>query len=129
MDITLNIGLQVSNNYLPEGVSEIQWQYKYIEDLLKQTFGTPIYIGMAQSTTEKTVVVQYTNVQAVLQKMFWLARELKQDCIAYRIKEDGTVLGGALVGEYAHEWNYGVFDNAYFIEDTWKLDWFTGWPL
>ena len=129
MDITLNIGLQISKHYLTEGIEQMQWQYKYIEDLLKQTFGTPIYIGMAQSTTEKTVVVQYTNVQAVLQKLSWLARELKQDCIAYRIKEDGTVLGGALVGEYAHEWNYGVFDNAYFIEDTWKMDWFTGWPL
>ena len=129
MDITLNIGLQISKHYLTEGIEQMQWQYKYIEDLLKQTFGTPIYIGMAQSTTEKTVVVQYTNVQAVLQKLAWLARELKQDCIAYRIKEDGTVLGGALVGEYAHEWNYGVFDNAYFIEDTWKMDWFTGWPL
>ena len=129
MDITLNIGLEVSRNYLPDGVEKMTLQFKYVEDVLNNIIGEPHYVGMAQSLSEKTLVVQYTNVDLTLHRLFWLARESKQDCIAYRIKDNGHVLGGALVGEYAHEWNHGIFDNAYFIEDTFQMDWFTGWPL
>ena len=118
MNITLNIGLNVSRNYMPEGVEEMQLAYSYAKDYLKQVFGKPIFIGMAQSTTEKTVVVQYADAEAVLKKLFWLARQFNQDCIAYQIQDYGTVLGGALVGEYAHEWNHGVFNEAYFIPAT-----------
>ena len=118
MNITLNIGLQVSRHYLPEGVVEMHLQYEYVRDYLKQVFGTPSYIGLAQSATEKTVVVEYTNVESVLPRLFWLAHEFKQDCIAYAIQYGGRCLGGALVGEYAHEWNYGIFNEAYFIQDT-----------
>ena len=117
MKITLNIGLNVSHNYMPVGVAEMQLQYEHIRDYLEQAIGTPIYIGLTQSATEKTVVVQYADAEAVLKKLFWLAREFKQDCIAYKIQDDdGAVLGGALVGEYAHEWNYGVFNEEYFVE-------------
>ena len=117
MKITLNIGLNVSHNYMPVGVAEMQLQYEHIRDYLEQVCGTPTYIGLTQSATEKTVVVEYTNVELVLQKLFWLAREFKQDCIVYKIQDDdGAVLGGALVGEYAHEWNYGVFNEEYFVE-------------
>ena len=117
MYITLNIGLEVSKNYLPEGVAGMELQFQYVKDYLEATLGTPIYIGLTQSATEKTVVAEYTNAELVLQKLFWLAHEFKQDCIAYSIQgEDGNVLGGALVGEYAHEWNYGVFNEAYFIQ-------------
>ena len=117
MKITLNIGLEVSKNYLPFGVVEMHLQYEHIQVISEQVFGKPVCIGMTQSATEKTVVVEYTNVELVLQKLFWLAREFKQDCIAYKIQDDdGAVLGGALVGEYAHEWNYGVFNEEYFVE-------------
>ena len=117
MNITLNIGLNVSKHYLPEGVEEMQFQYEYVKDCLDKRFGVPIYIGLAQSATEKTVVIQYTNVEYVLQELHWLARDLNQDCIAYIIQDDDdTVLGGALVGVYAHEWNYGIFNEAYFIK-------------
>ena len=130
MLITLNIGLKVSDNYLPAGVEElhlqyeyvkqrleVHLQYKYVEQHLEKAFGKPMQIGLAQSDTEKTVVVAYTNVEDVLKKLFWLAYVLKQDCIAYTIQDDdGTILGVALVGEYAHEWNYGVFNQAYFIQ-------------
>ena len=52
-----------------------------------------------------------------MKKLFWLARQFNQDCIAYTIQDDdGNVLGGALVGEYAHEWNHGVFDKDCMIE-------------
>ena len=116
MNITLNIGLDVSKHYLPEGVEEMKLQYGYVEDYLEKAFGTPMQIQLVQSTTEKTVVVRYSYAEDVLPKLLSLALELKQDCIAYSIKDnDGNVLGGALVGEYAHEWSYGVFNEAQFL--------------
>ena len=118
MNITLNIGLEVSKNYLPAGVDEMHLQYEYVKEYLGKVLGTPNYIGLAQSATEKTVVAEYTNVESVLPKLYWLAYEFKQDCIAYSVQYGGRCLGGALVGEYAHEWNYGIFNEAYFIQDT-----------
>ena len=116
MNITLNIGLAISKHYLPEGVSEMQWQYKYVKDFLAEDFGKPSCIGLAQSATEKTIVVQYKEVHYVLHRLYQLAQDLKQDCIAYTIQNaDGVMIGGALVGEYAHEWNYGIFNKLYFI--------------
>lgn len=115
MLITLNIGLEVSKNYMPSGVEEMHLQYEYVKQQLEKVLGAPMQIGLAQSDTEKTVVAAYTNVEAVLKKLFWLAYVLKQDCIAYAIQDGANVLGGALVGEYAHQWNYGVFNEAYFI--------------
>ena len=117
MNITLNIGLDVSKHYLPEGVAEMKLQYDYVKDYLEKAFGKPLCIGLTLSATEKTVVVQYNNIKAVLWKLSLLANELKQDCIAYSITEDdGTLMGGALVGLYAHEWNYGVFNEKYFVK-------------
>ena len=118
MNITLNIGLEVSKHYLPEGVVEMHLQYEYVTDYLEKVIGTPICIGVARSATERTIVVTYSNVEDVLPKLFWLANEFRQDCIAYAIQYGGRCLGGALVGEYAHEWNYGIFNEAYFIQDT-----------
>ena len=116
MNITLNIGLEVSNNYLPSGVAGMQLQYKHVKNWLERALGKPSCIGIARSATEKTVVAQYTDVQKVLSELYLLAQELQQDCIAYQVQsEDGAGLGGALVGKYAHEWNYGLFDAAYFI--------------
>ena len=130
MNITLNIGLEVSNNYLPEGVAWIQLQYMHVKEVLEKAFGKPQCIGIARSATEKTVVAQYTDVQAVLSALYLLAHELGQDCIAYSVQdEDGTALGGALVGKYAHEWNYGVFADEYFIPATIKLNYRSGLPL
>ena len=117
MYITLNIGLNVSENYLPEGAAGMQLKFQYVNENLEKTLGKPSCIGIARSATEKTVVAQYTDVQAVLSKLYLLAHELEQDCIAYQIQsEDDNVIGGALVGKYAHEWNYGIFDEDYFIE-------------
>ena len=117
MNVTLNIGLQVSNNYLPEGVAAMELQYKHVKKLLEQAFGKPSCIGIARSSTEKTVVAQYTDVQKVLSELYLLAHELGQDCIAYQVQDgDGNALGGALVGKYAHEWNYGAFNEEYFIQ-------------
>ena len=121
MNITLNIGLNVSKHYLPEGVEEMKLQYKYVKEYLEEHFGKPIYIELEESTTEKTVIVHSTNVEAVLQKLFWLAHEFKQDCIAYSVHDGANVLGGALVGNYAHEWNYGIFNETYFIRPMFKL--------
>ena len=116
MNITLNIGLNVSKNYLPEGVAEMHLQYEHVTGLLARTLGTPIQIGLALSTTEKTVVAQYSNVELALRNLYWIARDLQQDCIAYSVQDDdGVPLGGALVGKYAHEWNYGIFNEEYFI--------------
>ena len=130
MNITLNIGLEVSNNYLPEGVAGMQLQYKHVKKWLEKEFGKPSCIGIARSATEKTVVAQYEDVQSVLSNLFSLAHELGQDCIAYSIQgDDGNVLGGALVGKYAHEWNYGVFADEYFIPATIKLNYRIGLPL
>ena len=130
MNITLNIGLEVSHNYLPEGVAGMHLQYEYIEQYLLKVLGKPSYIGIARSLTEKTVVAQYTDVQAVLSELYLLAQELGQDCIAYSVQdEDGNVLGGALVGKYAHKWNYGVFNEEYFIPATTKLHYRIGLPL
>ena len=129
MNITLNIGLEVSSNYLPSGVAGMQLQYKHVKEVLEKCFGKPSCIGIARSATEKTVVVQYTEVQAVLRELYQLAHDLGQDCIAYSIQADGVVLGGALVGEYAHEWNYGMFSTEYFIPATLKLNYRIGLPL
>lgn len=115
MNITLNIGLQVSNNYLPSGVAGMELQYRHVKEVLEKTLGKPSCIGIARSNTEKTVVVQYTEVKEVLSELFWLAHAFKQDCIAYSVQYGGRCLGGALVGEYAHQWNYGMFNEAYFI--------------
>ena len=115
MNITLNIGLSVSRNYIPDGVEDMQYEYKYVKEYLKRALGKPMQILVAQSATEQTVVVQYSNVEAVLQKLFLIAHELNQDCIAYVIQDDDTVLGGALVGKYAHEWNFGIFNEGYFL--------------
>ena len=114
MNITLNIGLNVSKRYLPSGVEEMHLQYEYIAQFLESVLGKPFCIGLSQSNTEKTVVV-YSDVEAVVQKLFWLAHEFKQDCIAYSVQYAGRCLGGALVGEYAHQWNYGIFNEAYFL--------------
>ena len=130
MNITLNIGLEVSNNYLPEGVAGMQLQYKHVKTCLEKVFGKPICIGIARSNTEKTVVAQYTDVQAVLSNLYVLAQELGQDCIAYSVQDgEGVTVGGALVGKYAHEWNYGLFDGEYFIPATIKLNYRSGLPL
>ena len=130
MNITLNIGLEVSNNYLPEGVAGMQLQYRHVKNSLEKVLGKPSCIGIARSNTEKTVVAQYTDVKAVLSNLYALAHDLGQDCIAYQVQsEDGNVLGGALVGKYAHEWNYGVFEEEYFIPATVKLNYRTGLPL
>ena len=116
MNITLNIGLEVSHNYLPEGAAGMQLQYEYVEAYLAAAFGTPISMQIACSATEPTVVAQYKEVQSVLSKLYLLAQELGQDCIAYQVQDgEGNALGGALVGEYAHEWNYGIFAEDYFI--------------
>ena len=116
MNITLNIGLEVSHNYLPEGAAGMQLQYEYVEAYLAAAFGTPICMDIACSDTEPTVVAQYKEVQSVLSKLYLLAQELGQDCIAYQVQDgEGNALGGALVGEYAHEWNYGIFNEDYFI--------------
>ena len=130
MNITLNIGLKVSNNYLPEGVAGMQLQYKHVKEVLEKTLGKPSCIGIARSATEKTVVAQYEDVKAVLSELYLLAHDLGQDCIAYSVQGgDGDVLGGALVGKYAHEWNYGVFDSEHFIQATLKLHYRIGLPL
>ena len=130
MNITLNIGLEVSNNYLPEGVAGMQLQYKHVKEVLEKAFGKPSCIGIARSATEKTVVVQYTDVRAVLCELASLANALGQDCIAYQVQsEDGDVLGGALVGKYAHEWNHGIFNEEYFIPASIKLNYRIGLPL
>ena len=130
MKITLNIGLNVSKHYTPEGVAEMELNYDYVKDCLARTLGKPMQIWLARSDTEKTIVVQYADADVVLQKLYWIAYELNQDCIAYVVKDDAdTVLGGALVGEYAHEWNYGVFNAEYFIPATTKLEYIIGSPL
>ena len=130
MNITLNIGLEVSNNYLPEGVAGMQMQYRHVKNLLEKVFGKPSCIGIARSTTEKTVVAQYTDVQKVLSELYRLAQELQQDCIAYQVQDgEGNALGGALVGQYAHEWNYGIFAEEDFIPATIKLNYRIGLPL
>ena len=137
MNITLNIGLQVSNNYLPggvepmkfHGVQQIQWQYEYIKEYLEKVLGTPSCIGLAQSVTEETIVAQYTNVEDVLKELYQIAQDLQQDCIAYQIKDYDVIIGGALVGEYAHEWNFGIFDEAYFLQASMKLKYREGLPF
>ena len=129
MNITLNIGLQVSKHYLPEGVAGMELQYRHVRNCLEKVLGKPSCIGIARSATEKTVVAQYEDVQAVLSELYRLAHELGQDCIAYAIQADGEHIGGALVGKYAHKWNYGVFDKDYFIPATIKLHYKIGLPL
>ena len=122
MNVTLNIGLNVSRKYLPEGVAAMQMQVEYVLRLLQRTLGKPMQIDVAQSTTEETVVVQYSNADLVLPRLYRLAHELKQDCIAYRVQDGDNVLGGALIGDYAHDWNHGIFNEAYFIDAPFKTE-------
>ena len=53
MNITLNIGLEVSKRYLPEGATGMQLQYEHVKEYLEITIGAPVQIGLAQSGTEK----------------------------------------------------------------------------
>ena len=130
MNITLNVGLDVSNNYLPAGVAGMQMQYRHVKGVLEKALGKPDCIGIARSATEKTVVAQYTDVKSVLSELYALAHDLGQDCIAYQVQsEDGIAMGGALVGKYAHEWNNGIFNEEYFIPATLKLHYRSGLPL
>ena len=129
MNIILNIGLNVSKHYLPDGVEQMQWNYHYVKEHLQKALGKPSCIRMAQSATEETIVVQYTDVQAVLQELYQLAQDLQQDCIAYQIKDYDVIIGGALVGEYAHEWNYGIFVEDYFLQASMKLKYRVGLPF
>ena len=129
MHITLNIGLDVSKNYLPEGVAEMKLKFQYVEEYLNKALGKPACIGLARSDTEETVVAQYARAESVLYKLYRLADELQQDCIAYAIQDDGVTVGGALVGKGAHEWNHGLWNEAYFIPATLKLNYRTGLPL
>ena len=115
MNITLNIGLEVSKHHLPKGDAGMTLKYEAVKEYLEKFFGEPLCIGLAHSTTEKTVVVQYTDVKAVSSKLYLLAQELGQDCIAYQVTVDDKVIGGALIGKYAHEWNYGIFNEEYFV--------------
>ncbi len=115
MNITLNIGLNVSKHYLPEGVAGMQLQYEHVKEQLEKALGKPMQILLAQSATEQTVVAEYTDVQEVVSKLYLLAHDLGQDCIAYSVQYAGRELGGALVGKYAHEWNFGIFNEAYFL--------------
>ena len=39
MNITLNIGLEVSKHYLPEGVAGMELQYRHVKDCLEKAFG------------------------------------------------------------------------------------------
>ena len=130
MHITLNIGLEVSSNYLPKGVAGMQLQYRHVKNVLEKAFGKPSCIGIARSATERTVVAQYEDVKAVLSELYLLAHDLGQDCIAYSIQDDdGIAMGGALVGKYAHEWNFGVFNEEHFLPATIKLNYRIGLPL
>ena len=72
MNITLNIGLNVSKNYMPEGVEEMQLAYSYAKEYLEQVFGKPMQIGMAQSATEKTIVVQYADAEVLIPDLMGL---------------------------------------------------------
>ena len=42
MNITLNISLNVSKNYLPEGVAAMQLKYMHVKDYLEKALGTPM---------------------------------------------------------------------------------------
>ncbi len=107
----------------------MELQYRHVKNCLEKAFGKPQCIGIAHSATEKTVVAQYEDVRAVLSELYLLAHELGQDCIAYSVQGEDAVIGGALVGKYAHEWNYGVFNEEYFIPATIKLHYRIGLPL
>ena len=45
MNITLNIGLNVSKNYLPEGVAAMQLKYTYVKDYLEKARLNPRFDG------------------------------------------------------------------------------------
>ena len=90
MKITLHIELDVSKHYTPEGVAEMELHYEYIKDCLEYTLGKPMQLGLARFESEKTITVQYADAEAVLKKLYGLL-------------------------QYAHDWNYGIYKEAYFI--------------
>ena len=108
----LNINLSASK-HLPEGA---ELNLEYAEEYIQKSLGEPSFIGVVHGETGRTIVVQYKYVDFVQPRLYSLARDLKLDFIAYRIQDGATVLGGALVGEYAHEWNYGIFNEVRFIQ-------------
>ena len=90
MKITFNIVLNVSKLYTPEGVAEMEFHYDSIKDCLEHTLGKPMQLSWARFESEKTIVVQYDNAEAVLKKLYLLL-------------------------QYAHDWNYGIYKEAYCI--------------
>lgn len=73
-----------------------------------------------ETIPETTAVVYATDFTPHDARLFLascreLATSLRQDHIAVRIRKNGSLFGGLLIGEYAHLWNFGVFDAQYFI--------------
>lgn len=73
-----------------------------------------------ETVAEPTAVMYATgftphDAQLFLAHCRELATSLHQSCIAVRIRKNGCRFGALLIGEYAHLWNFGVFDERYFM--------------
>lgn len=100
----LNIGLNSASGVIPaEQARKVLRAYGF--SILRE--------ALLESDTEPTLVVEvstgFATTLAVLQLLYQVSEELKQDCIAvYR-----GLTGGALVGPRADAW--GPFNPEYFL--------------
>jgi hypothetical protein len=111
--IEINIGLETSKNY----GTPAQLRVVPIKQKLRSLFEGKGRV--AQSNTEKTLV--WTGIVwgeaglEILESFFYTyARELKQDCIAYRTIDESGNESGHLVGRHAEDWG-GKFAIEHFI--------------
>lgn len=69
-----------------------------------------------QVGAEMTLVVKFEAVaRDIIGQVFYLAEELKQDCIAVWIHNDTNGGIGQLIGRYNYVWSGGYFNPDYFV--------------
>lgn len=69
-----------------------------------------------QVGNEMTLVVKFEAVaRDIIGQVFYLAEELKQDCIAVWIHNDTNGGIGQLIGRYNYVWSGGYFNPEYFV--------------
>ena len=99
--ITLNIGLETNDGATLTRAT--------IAGELAQLTDDFQIVGIEQSATEQTAIVQATGLTA--QSVYHLSVVLRQDCIAVSTDNGQT---GALIGPKSDAWGW-VFNPEYFI--------------
>ena len=98
--------------YITLNVALAELHLKDVEDYLQKALGEPSFIGVAQSETGRTLVVQYKYTEFVFESLARVTRDLGLDYITYRV-QDGSVIYTGVASDYAYTYTYAYND---FVE-------------